>query len=129
MSNDKEKITSLLGDGEGQKMSKKKKMILGGVCIAVIAAFSWWMGSKETGPRYLTEAVTEGVLQVEVTLGITLGEVDGHGAGHSLRGGCLYGGGCLFVLWGTLLGVGAAGQCKGGQREDRCGIHDKNKIY
>ena len=37
MSNDKEKITSLLGDGEGQKMSKKKKMILGGVCIAVIA--------------------------------------------------------------------------------------------
>ena len=51
MSNDKEKITSLLGDGEGQKMSKKKKMILGGVCIAVIAAFSWWMGSKETGPR------------------------------------------------------------------------------
>lgn len=72
MSNDKEKITSLLGDGEGQKMSKKKKMILGGVCIAVVAAFSWWMGSKETGPRYLTEAVTEGVLQVEVTANGTL---------------------------------------------------------
>ena len=72
MSNDKEKITSLLGDGEGQKMPKKKKMILGGVCIAVIAAFSWWMGSKETGPRYLTEAVTEGVLQVEVTANGTL---------------------------------------------------------
>ena len=53
-------------------MSKKKKMILGGVCIAVIAAFSWWMGSKETGPRYLTEAVTEGVLQVEVTANGTL---------------------------------------------------------
>ncbi len=72
MSNEKEKIKALLGDGDAQPMSRRKKWALGAVCVAVVAAFSWWLGSKEAGPRYLTEAVTQGVLQVEVTANGTL---------------------------------------------------------
>ena len=72
MSNEKEKIKALLGDNEGQGMSKRKKWALGVVSVAIVAAFSWWMGNKEAGPRYLTEAVTQGVLQVEVTANGTL---------------------------------------------------------
>ncbi len=72
MSNEKEKIKALLGDGDGQPMSKRKKWALGAACVAVVAAFSWWLGSKEAGPRYLTEAVKQGVLQVEVTANGTL---------------------------------------------------------
>ena len=64
MSNEKEKIKALLGDNEGQGMSKRKKWALGVVSVAIVAAFSWWIGHKETGPRYLTESVTQGVLQV-----------------------------------------------------------------
>ena len=72
MSNEKEKIKALLGDGDAQPMSRRKKWALGAACVAVVAAFSWWLGSKEAGPRYLTEAVTQGVLQVEVTANGTL---------------------------------------------------------
>ena len=72
MSNEKEKIKALLGDNEGQGMSKRKKWALGVASVAIVAAFSWWMGNKEAGPRYLTEAVTQGVLQVEVTANGTL---------------------------------------------------------
>lgn len=72
MNEDKEKIQSLLGDSEGQSMSKRKKWALGVTCVVVVATISWWMGSKEGGPRYLTEAVTQGVLQVEVTANGTL---------------------------------------------------------
>ena len=72
MSNDKEKIKSLLGGDDAQGRSKRKTWALGAACVAVVAAFSWWMGSKDAGPRYLTEAVTQGVLQVEVTANGTL---------------------------------------------------------
>lgn len=72
MSNEKEKIKALLGDGDAQPMSRRKKRALGAACVAVVAAFSWWLGSKEAGPRYLTETVTQGVLQVEVTANGTL---------------------------------------------------------
>ena len=72
MSNEKEKIKALLGDGDAQPMSRRKKWALGAASVAVVAAFSWWLGSKEAGPRYLTEAVTQGVLQVEVTANGTL---------------------------------------------------------
>lgn len=72
MSNDKEKIKSLLGGDDAQGRSKRKTWALGAACVAVVAAFSWWMGSKDASPRYLTEAVTQGVLQVEVTANGTL---------------------------------------------------------
>ena len=72
MSTDKEKIKSLLGGSDEKGRSKRKTWALGAACVAVVAAVSWWMGSKEAGPRYLTEAVTQGVLQVEVTANGTL---------------------------------------------------------
>lgn len=72
MSNDKEKIQNLLGE-EGQTgMSKRKRWALGFITVAIIAAVSWWMGNKDAAPRYLTEAVKQGVLQVEVTANGTL---------------------------------------------------------
>ncbi len=72
MSNDKEKIQNLLGE-EGQTgMSKRKRWALGCITVAIIAAVSWWMGNKDAAPRYLTEAVKQGVLQVEVTANGTL---------------------------------------------------------
>lgn len=72
MSNDKEKIQNLLGE-EGQTgMSKRKRWALGFITVAIIAAVSWWMGNKDEAPRYLTEAVKQGVLQVEVTANGTL---------------------------------------------------------
>lgn len=72
MSNDKEKIPNLLGE-EGQTgMSKRKRWALGFITVAIIAAVSWWMGNKDAAPRYLTEAVKQGVLQVEVTANGTL---------------------------------------------------------
>lgn len=72
MSTDKEKIKSLLDGSDEKGRSKRKTWALGAACVAVVAAVSWWMGSKEAGPRYLTEAVTQGVLQVEVTANGTL---------------------------------------------------------
>lgn len=72
MSNDKEKIQNLLGE-EGQTgMSKRKRWALGFITVAIIAAVSWLMGNKDAAPRYLTEAVKQGVLQVEVTANGTL---------------------------------------------------------
>ena len=72
MSNDKEKIQNLLGE-EGQTgMSKRKRWALGFITVAIIASVSWWMGIKDVAPRYLTEAVKQGVLQVEVTANGTL---------------------------------------------------------
>lgn len=72
MSNDKEKIQNLLGE-EGQTgMSKRKRWALGFITVAIISAVSWWMGNKDAAPRYLTEAVKQGVLQVEVTANGTL---------------------------------------------------------
>ena len=67
MSNDKEKIQNLLGEESQTGLSKRKRWTLGLVTVAIIAAVSWWMGSRDTAPRYLTEAVKQGVLQVEVT--------------------------------------------------------------
>ena len=72
MSDDKEKIKALLGGDDEKGRAKRKTWALGAACIAVVAAFSWWMGSKDGGPRYLTEAVTRGELQVEVTANGTL---------------------------------------------------------
>lgn len=72
MSNDKEKIKALLGGDDEKGRAKRKTWALGAACIAVVAAFSWWMGSKDGGPRYLTEAVTRGELQVEVMANGTL---------------------------------------------------------
>lgn len=72
MSNDKEKIQNLLGEERQTGMSKRKRWALGFVTVAIIAAVSWWMGSKDAAPRYLTEAVKQGVLQVEVTANGTL---------------------------------------------------------
>lgn len=46
MSNDKEKIKSLLGGDDAQGRSKRKIWALGAACVAVVAAFSWWMGAK-----------------------------------------------------------------------------------
>lgn len=72
MSNDKEKIQNLLGEESQTGLSKRKRWTLGLVTVAIIAAVSWWMGSRDTAPRYLTEAVKQGVLQVEVTANGTL---------------------------------------------------------
>lgn len=72
MSNDKEKIQSLLGKELQTGWSKSKRLTLGLVTVAIIATVSWWMGSKDAAPRYLTEAVKQGVLQVEVTANGTL---------------------------------------------------------
>ena len=72
MSNDKEKIQNLLGEERQTGMSKRKRWALGFVTVAIIAAVSWWMGNKDVAPRYLTEAVKQGVLQVEVTANGTL---------------------------------------------------------
>ena len=72
MSDNKEKIKALLGGDDEKGRAKRKTWALGAACIAVVAAFSWWMGSKDGGPRYLTEAVTRGELQVEVTANGTL---------------------------------------------------------
>ena len=72
MSNDKEKIQNLLGEERQTGMSKRKRWALGFVTVAIIAAVSWWMGNKDAAPRYLTGAVKQGVLQVEVTANGTL---------------------------------------------------------
>ena len=72
MSNDKEKIQNLLGEERQTGMSKRKRWALGFVTVAIIAAVSLWMGNKDAAPRYLTEAVKQGVLQVEVTANGTL---------------------------------------------------------
>ena len=47
-------------------------MVAGVVAVVVISAFSWWMGSKEAGPRYLTESISRGNLVVNVTANGTL---------------------------------------------------------
>ncbi len=72
MTNEKEAIKNLLGEAQPKTWSMRKKMVAGVVAVVVISAFSWWMGSKEAGPRYLTESISRGNLVVNVTANGTL---------------------------------------------------------
>ena len=72
MANEKEAIKNLLGEDQPKTWSTKKKIVAGVVTVAIISAFSWWMGSKDAGPRYLTESVSKGNLVVNVTANGTL---------------------------------------------------------
>lgn len=72
MTNEKEAIKNLLGEAQPKTWSMRKKIVAGVVAVVVISAFSWWMGSKEAGPRYLTESISRGNLVVNVTANGTL---------------------------------------------------------
>ena len=72
MTNEKEAIKNLLGEAQPKTWSMRKKIVAGVVAVVVISAFSWWMGSKEAGPRYLTESISSGNLVVNVTANGTL---------------------------------------------------------
>ena len=72
MTDKKEQIKALLGNDYVAGMSKKKKVIIGVLAVLAISAGSWWLGSRDAGPRYLTEAITQGTLSVEVTANGTL---------------------------------------------------------
>ena len=72
MGNEKEAIKNLLGEDQPKTWSTKKKIVAGVVTVAIISTFSWWMGSKDAGPRYLTESVSKGNLVVNVTANGTL---------------------------------------------------------
>ena len=72
MANEKEAIKNLLGEDQPKTWSTKKKIVAGVVTVAIISTFSWWMGSKDAGPRYLTESVSKGNLVVNVTANGTL---------------------------------------------------------
>ena len=72
MANEKEAIKSLLGNADSKAWSAKKKWALAAAAVVVISAFSWWMGSKDAGPRYLTQSIERGSLVVDVTANGTL---------------------------------------------------------
>lgn len=72
MTNEKEAIKNLLGEAQPKTWSMRKKIVAAVVAVVVISAFSWWMGSKEAGPRYLTESISRGNLVVNVTANGTL---------------------------------------------------------
>lgn len=72
MTNEKKAIKNLLGEAQPKTWSMRKKIVAGVVAVVVISAFSWWMGSKEAGPRYLTESISRGNLVVNVTANGTL---------------------------------------------------------
>ena len=72
MTDKKAQIKALLGSDTVAGMSKKKKVLIGVLAVLAVSAGSWWMGSRDTGPRYLTEAITQGTLSVEVTANGTL---------------------------------------------------------
>ena len=72
MTDKKEQIKALLGNDSVAGMSRKKKVIIGVLAVLAISAGSWWLGSRDAGPRYLTEAITQGTLSVEVTANGTL---------------------------------------------------------
>lgn len=72
MTDKKAQIKALLGGDTVAGMSKKKKILIGVLAVLAVSAGSWWMGSRDAGPRYLTEAITQGTLSVEVTANGTL---------------------------------------------------------